>query len=68
MAKTGNTNPDYYKGKVVILVNEITQSSAEFHTMAYSTHPNAQVIGSTTAAADGNVSPFFLAWRNTDHV
>ena len=28
--------------------------------MAYSTHPNAQVIGSTTAAADGNVSPFFL--------
>lgn len=58
--KTGNTNPDYYKGKVVILVNEITQSSAEFHAMAYSTHPNALVIGSTTAAADGNVSPFFL--------
>lgn len=58
--KTGNENPDYYKGKVVILVNETTQSSAEFHAMAYSTHPNAQVIGSTTAAADGNVSSFFL--------
>jgi len=58
--KTGNTNPDYYKGKVVILVNEITQSRAEFNVLAYSTHPNAQVIGSTTAAADGDVSPFFL--------
>jgi len=58
--KTGNTNPDYYKGKVVILVNEITQSRAEFNALAYSTHPNAQVIGSTTAAADGDVSPFFL--------
>ncbi|GAA4175351.1 S41 family peptidase [Sphingobacterium ginsenosidimutans] len=60
MAKTGNTNPDYNKGKVVILVNEPTQSRAEFHALAYSTHPKAQVLGSTTAAAEGEVSPFFL--------
>lgn len=38
----------------------MTQSSAEYHTMAFRRAPNAIVIGSTTAAADGNVSRFFL--------
>jgi C-terminal processing protease CtpA/Prc len=57
---TGKENKDYFKGKVVILINEISQSSAEFHAMAYRTHPNAIVIGSTTAGADGNVSRFHL--------
>jgi C-terminal processing protease CtpA/Prc len=56
----GMENEDYYKGKVVILINEVSQSSAEYHTMAYRVHPNATVIGSTTAAADGNVSRFLL--------
>ncbi|KAA3614194.1 MAG: peptidase S41 [Calditrichaeota bacterium] len=58
--KIGKENPDYYKGKVVILINEITQSQAEYTTMAFSTAPKAIVIGSTTAAADGNVSTFYL--------
>ncbi len=58
--KVGKRNTNYYKGKVVILVNEITQSSAEFHTMAYRVHPNTVVIGSTTAGADGNISQFYL--------
>lgn len=58
--EAGMENPDHYKGKVVILINETTQSSAEFHTMAYSLHPRATVLGSTTAAADGNVSRFSL--------
>jgi C-terminal processing protease CtpA/Prc len=58
--ETGRKNKNGYKGKVVILINEITQSSAEFHAMAYRVHPNAVVIGSTTAAADGNVSRFNL--------
>lgn len=49
-----------YRGKVVILVNETTQSSAEFHTMAYQQSPNAIVMGSTTAGADGNVSDISL--------
>ena len=49
-----------YKGKVVILVNETTQSSAEYHTMAFRQAPGAIVLGSTTAAADGNVSRFEL--------
>ena len=56
----GKENGEYYKGKVVILVNEASQSSAEFHSMAYRVHPNARVIGSTTAGADGNVSGFNL--------
>lgn len=56
----GGKNKDYYKGKVVILVNENTQSSGEFHTMAFQVAPSATVIGSTTAGADGNVSGFYL--------
>jgi C-terminal processing protease CtpA/Prc len=58
--EVGRNNKNYYKGKVVILVNEISQSSAEFHAMAYRVHPNATVIGSTTSGADGNVSEFYL--------
>ncbi|WP_257668507.1 S41 family peptidase [Parapedobacter tibetensis] len=57
---TGKKNASPYKGKVVILVNEVTQSAAEFQAMSYRVHPNATVIGSTTAAADGNVSPIVL--------
>ncbi|MEG2612298.1 MAG: S41 family peptidase [Alistipes sp.] len=49
-----------YKGQVVILVDETTQSAAEFMAMAFRTHPNALVIGSTTAGADGNVSQIEL--------
>lgn len=58
--EVGKNNKDYYKGKVVILINETTQSSAEYHTMAFRTAPKATVIGSTTAGADGDVSRFYL--------
>jgi len=58
--KVGRNNTDYYKGKVIILVNEITQSQAEYTTMALRVAPNATVIGSTTAGADANVSGFLL--------
>jgi len=51
---------DCYKGKVVILVNETTQSQAEYSTMAFRAVPGATVIGSTTAGADGDVSQFSL--------
>ncbi len=50
-AKTG-----FYNGKVIILVNELTLSHAEFMAMMYRCSPTATVIGSTTAGADGNVS------------
>ena len=45
-----------FEGKVVILVDELTQSSAEYHAMAFRAAPNAIVVGSTTAGADGNVA------------
>ena len=50
----------HYPGKIVILVDEFTQSSAEYTTMAFRSSPRATVIGSTTAGADGNVSPIPL--------
>jgi C-terminal processing protease CtpA/Prc len=58
--KVGKTNPDYFKGKIVIIVNETTLSQAEYTTMAFSTAPNVTIIGSTTAAADGDVSQIVL--------
>jgi hypothetical protein len=45
-----------YKGAVIILVNENSQSQAEYTTMALRTAPRAVVMGSQTAGADGNVS------------
>jgi len=46
----------HYSGKVVILVDEVAQSQAEYTTMAFRSAPGAFVVGSTTAGADGNVS------------
>jgi hypothetical protein len=48
--------PVHYGGRVVILVDETTQSSAEYTAMALRATPNSVVVGSTTAGADGNVS------------
>ena len=47
-------------GKVVVLVDEVSQSQAEYTTMAFRASPNALVVGSTTAGADGNISPIPL--------
>ena len=58
--EVGEKNEDYYKGEVIILINETTQSQAEYTTMAFRVAPKATVIGSTTAGADGNTSPFYL--------
>jgi C-terminal processing protease CtpA/Prc len=55
-----NPGTTYYRGKVVILVDENTQSQAEYTTMALQSTPNAIVVGSQTAGADGNVSPIPL--------
>jgi hypothetical protein len=58
--EVGSKNPDYYKGRIVIIVNEFTQSAAEYTSMALRVASQATVIGSTTAGADGNVSYFLL--------
>ena len=61
--QTGRNNADNYKGQVLILVNETTQSHAEFTAMCLQTADNAMVIGSQTAGADGNVSRFEMVGK-----
>jgi hypothetical protein len=56
----GSSTGNYYKGKIVVIVDASTQSQAEYTTMAFQSSPNVTVIGSTTAAADGNVSAIYL--------
>ena len=56
----GKNNPDYYKGKIIIIVNETSQSSAEYHAMQFKTTPRATIIGSTTAGADGDIARITL--------
>jgi carboxyl-terminal processing protease len=60
MYNCGGEKQIKYKGKVVILVNEKTQSHAEFTVMALQTVPNAITIGSQTAGADGNVTSIMI--------
>lgn len=50
-------HPDtFYNGKVILLVNENTQSTSEFHAMGFQMGDNVMTIGSQTAGADGNVT------------
>lgn len=49
-----------YDGRVVVLVDHHAHSSSEYHAMAFRAAPGAVVVGSTTAGADGNISPFVL--------
>ncbi len=49
-----NSHP--YAGKVYILVNQETQSQAEYSCQTLSFHPNAKVIGTQTAGADGDIT------------
>ena len=58
--KIGKNYVNYYKGKLIVLVNENTISHAEFLTMLYRKVPNACIIGTNTAGADGDVSIFSL--------
>lgn len=51
---------DHYTGKLVVLVNEKSQSQAEYTAMAFRAAKNSTIVGSTTAGADGNVSVIFL--------
>lgn len=51
-----NGNPISYKGHVIVLINEQTQSQAEYTTMMLRSMPNVTVIGSQTAGADGNIT------------
>ena len=48
-------NPNAYKGKLVILVDESTISASEHYTMILQAIPNSVTVGSQTAGADGDV-------------
>jgi len=49
-----------FLGKIVVIVDETTQSNGEFTTMLLQSNPNVTVIGSQTAGADGDVTNIFL--------
>jgi C-terminal processing protease CtpA/Prc len=50
----------HYPGKVVVLVDEMSLSQAEYTALAFRAAPQTTVVGSTTAGADGNVSQIVL--------
>ena len=45
-----------FKGNIIILVNEYTQSSSEINTLAMKYGSNALLVGSNTAGADASIS------------
>ncbi|MBX3252493.1 MAG: hypothetical protein KF862_00020 [Chitinophagaceae bacterium] len=51
---TGKNNTRHYKGKIVLLIDEHTQSMAELTVMALQTAPGVITIGNHTAGADGD--------------
>lgn len=52
----GKKNKNPYSGKIIILVNEKTQSQSESIVMALQTLESSTTIGSQTAGANGDVS------------
>lgn len=48
-------NPNAYKGKIIVLVDESTQSAAESAAMCLQACPKTIVVGSQTAGANGNM-------------
>ncbi|SHG10169.1 S41 family peptidase [Flavobacterium johnsoniae] len=58
MKKNGSDNKDNYRGKAIVLLNEKTQSNAEWSAMCFQASGNTTIIGSQTSGADGNISVF----------
>lgn len=56
-AKIGRINDSAFKGKVVILADERSQSQGEYSCMVLQTIPGAVTIGSQTAGCDGVDTP-----------
>ena len=48
-------NPNAYNGKIIVLVDESTQSAAEGAVMCLQVCPRTLVVGSQTAGANGNM-------------
>lgn len=60
----GKENPNAYKGQVIVLINEYTQSAAELWAMIFKKIPNVILVGSQTAGADGNITNIKLTDGN----
>ncbi len=58
--KCGLNRKNYYKGRVIVLFNERSQSQSEYSVMMFKTAPRVTCIGSQTAGADGAVSALAL--------
>lgn len=56
----GNENPNYYKGKIMVLINEKTVSMGESIVAILRHCPDVILVGSPTAGSDGPVSTFVL--------
>lgn len=56
----GKENPDYFKGKLAVLLNEFSTSQPEFETLAYKKGPNTMVIGSNSGGTIGNYTSIVL--------
>ncbi|MEI7727531.1 MAG: S41 family peptidase, partial [Bacteroidota bacterium] len=54
----GSKNRHPYKGKVVLLVNELTISQSEYSCMMIQAATHTTTIGSQTAGADGDIATF----------
>lgn len=54
-----------FSGKIVVLVDETTQSHGEYLTMLLQSNSNVTVIGSQTAGADGDVTNIYLPGKVT---
>lgn len=52
----GKENPSAYRGKIILLVDERTQSAGEWACMSLQTSSRVTIIGSQTAGADGDVT------------
>lgn len=61
----GSNNKNYYKGKVILLVDRSTQSKAEFIGMAIQQSPNCITIGEQTSGAVMNVNRITLVDKST---
>lgn len=49
-------NKKYFKGQIIVLVNEQTESFSEYLTMLLQANPNTITVGRSTSGSDGNVS------------
>jgi carboxyl-terminal processing protease len=60
----GKDNPDYFKGKVVVICGEYTISYGEQLCAMLKKCPRVKFVGEPTAAADGNISSVELPGAN----